>query len=75
MDFVYTIIYYFTYQVVKPTNTGAPYIHTGALAHRLQSLQYLDLGFIIIASVSFVDYSPSYPPCSNSFFEKKICSV
>src|SRR5690554_985585 len=52
--FVYTIIHYFIYQVVKPANTGTSYIHTGAFTHRLQSLQYLDLGFIIIVSISLL---------------------
>ena len=45
--FVDGVIHDFIYQMVQSLGTGGADIHTGALAHRLQSFQDLNLAFIV----------------------------
>ena len=46
--FVDGVVHDFIYAVMQPPGVGGTDVHAGALAHRLQPLQHLNLGFVIM---------------------------
>ena len=56
---IYGVIHDLVYQVVQAARACGTDIHTGALADRFQSLQHLDLCFVIVALFYLFDVAHS----------------
>jgi hypothetical protein len=66
-SFVHGVVYYLEDQVMQPAHVGRADVHAGPAAHRLQTLQNLDVGRFVALGLLDLFFGHDGPTSRNPF--------